>query len=62
MSESLSSQFFRTTTGIQSGPDAFNESKFGMTLLAILGVTEILCRFTLVLEWKTGKGIPIHQD
>ena len=29
-----------------------------MTFLAILGVTEILCRFRLVLEGKTGKEIP----
>ena len=29
-----------------------------MTFLTILGVTEILCSFKLVLEWKTGKEIP----
>ena len=29
-----------------------------MTLLTILGVTEILCSFRLVLERKTGKKIP----
>ena len=29
-----------------------------MTFLAILGVTEILCSFRLVLEGKTGKEIP----
>ena len=29
-----------------------------MTFLTILGVTEILCSFKLVLEWKTGKVIP----
>ena len=29
-----------------------------MTFLNILGVTEILCRFKLVLEGKTGKEIP----
>ena len=29
-----------------------------MTFLAILGVTETLCRFRLVLEGKTGKEIP----
>ena len=28
-----------------------------MTFLTILGVTEILCSFRLVLEWKTGKEI-----
>ena len=57
MYESLGSQFFRTTTGIQSGPDAFDESRFVMTSLTILGVMEILCSFTLVLERKTGKEI-----
>ena len=29
-----------------------------MTILTILGVTEILYSFRLVLEGKTGKGIP----
>ena len=29
-----------------------------MTFLTILGVTEILCSFKLVLERKTGKAIP----
>ena len=29
-----------------------------MTFLTIFGVTEILCSFRLVLEWKTGKEIP----
>ena len=58
MYESSGSQFFRTTTGIQSGPDAFEESRFVMTLLTILGVMEILCSFRLVLEGKTGKDLP----
>ena len=31
MYESSDSKFFRTTTGIESGPDASNESKFVMT-------------------------------
>ena len=56
------SQFFRTTTEIQSGPDAFDESRFVMTILTILEVIEILCRFRLVLEGKIGKEIPSHQD
>ena len=55
--ECSGSQFFRTTTGIQSGPDAFDESRFIMTL----GVMEILCSFTLVLEGKTGKEIPVSS-
>ena len=50
MYESSGSQFFGTTTGIQSGPDAFEE--------CFLGVTEILCSSRLVLEGKTGKEIP----
>ena len=58
MPKSLGSQFLRTTTGIQSRPDAFDESRFTMTFLTILGVKEILCNFRLVLEWKTGKHIP----
>ena len=57
MYASLGSQFFRTTTGIQSGPDAFDQSRFVMTFLTILGVMEILCSFRLVLEGKTGKDI-----
>ena len=58
MYESLGSQFFRTTTGIESGLHAFEKSRFIMTFLTILGVTEILCSFRLVLEGKTGKEIP----
>ena len=55
---SSGSQFFRTTTGIQSGPDAFDESRFVKTFLTILRVMEILCNFRLVLEGKAGKEIP----
>ena len=51
-------QFFRTTTGIQSGPNAFNKSRLVMTFLTILGVTEMLYSFRLVLEAKTGRKIP----
>ena len=54
----VQAQFFRTTTGIQSGPDAFDESRFVMTFLTILGGREILCSLRLVLEGKTGKKIP----
>ena len=43
------------TTGIQSRGDAFDESRFVMTFLVILRVTEILCSFRLVLDGKTGK-------
>ena len=58
MYENSGSQFFRTITGIQSGPEAFDESRFIVTFLTILGVIEILCSFRLVLEGKTGKEIP----
>ena len=43
---------------MQSGPDVFDKSRFIMTFLTILKVTEILCSFRLVLEGKTGKKIP----
>ena len=58
MYERSGSQFFRTTTGIQPGPDAFDESRFVMTFLTILAVTEILCSFRLVPEGKSYKEIP----
>ena len=58
MNESSGSQVFRTTTGIQSGPDTFDESKFFMTFLTILEVMKIPCSFRLVLEGKIGKEIP----
>ena len=58
MSESSASQFFRTTTRIQLGPNAIDEERFVMTFLTTLGVTEILCSFRLVLEGETGKEIP----
>ena len=58
MYESSVSQFFRTTSWIQSRSAAFDESMLVMTLLTILGVTEILCSFRLVLEGKTGKEMP----
>ena len=40
--ESGGSQFFRTTGGIQSETDSFNESRLIMTFFTSLGVTEIL--------------------
>ena len=58
MDESSGSQFYRNTTGIQSGPDAFDESRSVMTFLTIFGVMEILCSFRLLLEGKTGQEIP----
>ena len=56
MYEGSASEFFKTTAGMQSGQDAFDESSFLLTFLNILGVKIILCR--LVLEGKTGKEIP----
>ena len=57
MYESSGSQFFRTITEIQTGPDAFDESRFVMFFSIILRVMERLCSFRLVLEGKTGKEI-----
>ena len=62
MQESSGSQFFRTTTETQSGPDAFDKSRFDMTFLTILGVTEISCSLRLVLEEKQVKRYLSHQD
>ena len=56
--ECSGSQLFKTTTGIQPGPNAFDELRFMMTFSNILGVTEILCKFKLVQEEKTGIEIP----
>ena len=52
MHESSGSRFFRTTTGIRSGPDTFGESG---SFLTILGVTEWLCSLRLRLEGHAGK-------
>ena len=46
-----------STTIIISGPDAFDESRFLLTFVTILEVTEILRSFRLVLEGKTSKEI-----
>ena len=51
-------QLVRKKVKVQSGPDAIDKSRFVMTFLTILGVTEILCSFRLVLEEKAGKEIP----
>ena len=48
MKETSSSQFLRTSTGIQSGSKAFGKSRFIMIFLTILGVKEIICSFTFV--------------
>ena len=52
MYESLRSQFFRTTTGTPSGPDALGKSRLIMTFLANL------CSFRLVLKEKAGQETP----
>ena len=57
MYESSGPHLCGTTTGIQSGRDAFDELRFVMTFLTILGVREILSSFRLVLQGKTGKEI-----
>ena len=44
MYESSGSQFLRTTTGIQSGPEALEKSRSVRIFLAILGGTKI-CSF-----------------
>ena len=58
MDERSGSQFSKSATGIQSGPDTLDESRSLMTFLTILEVMEILCSFRLVLEEKTRKEIP----
>ena len=57
MYEGSSLNFFRTTTGLQSGPDIFDELRFVMTFLTILGVKQILYSLKIVLEGKVGKGM-----
>ena len=59
------SQFFRRTTALHSGLDAFDESwwmplKFCYDLF-ILGVMEILCSVKLVLEGKRGREITMSS-
>ena len=61
MYESSSSKFFTPNTGTQSGPGAFDESRFVTTFLTTLGVTEMLCSFRLILEGKAGKEIPKYS-
>lgn len=56
MGESTGSHF-KTTMGIQSGPDIFEKSRLVMTLTKF-GVTWTLCSFRLVLKAKAGKAIP----
>ena len=55
MYEISGSQFFRTTTGIQSGPGCSRWIKVRYDLFNHLGSYKISCSFRLVLEGKTGK-------
>ena len=49
MYESSDSQFFKTTTEMQSGPEKIDQSRFIMTFL-MLGVAEILHSLRLFLS------------
>ena len=59
MHETPGSQFFRITTGIQSGPHSLDKSRLVMTFLTNCGDAEVLYIFRLVLEGKAGKEILI---
>ena len=61
MLKSSGSEFFRTTTGIQSRPDAFHKSRFVITFPTILGVIETSCSPRLAPGEKTGNNILSHQ-
>ena len=61
MLKSSGSEFFRTTTGIQSRPDAFHKSRFVITFPTILGVIETSCSPRLAPGEKTGSNILSHQ-
>ena len=50
-------QFLRTTTGIQTRLDAFDESRLVINFLTNSGVIQALCCFKLVQERKAGKQI-----
>ena len=58
MYERLGLQFFRTTTRIQWGSDAFDELRLVTTFVTRLGVKWILYHFISVLERKPSKVIP----
>ena len=58
MYERSGSEFFRATSGMQSEPDTFDESRLVTTFLTSLGVTWILSSFKLVLKGKLHKEIP----
>ena len=60
--ESLDSQFYRTTNGIHSWSESFDESGLVMTFLTILGITWLLCSVSLVLEKIQVMRWLSHQD
>ena len=45
--ESLGSQFCRTKTGVQSGPDVFDESRFAMTFFNDFGSYRYIMQFQI---------------
>ena len=47
MYESSGSQLVRSTNGIQSGPEAFDESRFFMTFLIISGFKRNIMQFQI---------------
>ena len=53
-----SSSHFASTAEIQSGPDAFDKSRFVITFFNQMVVIEALCSFRLLLGRKTGKEKP----
>ena len=59
MYESSDSQFYRTTTGINSGQD-FDESMFVMTFFTNLETAGILCSFTVVVSKR--KVVEMHES
>ena len=52
LSNNLETRLLQTHSG------TINKSRFVATFLTILGITETLCRFRLVLKGKIGKEIP----
>ena len=60
--ESSGWQLFRTATRLQSGLDALEEWRLVMTHFTVLGITEILWSFRLVLEGKTDEKYLNYED
>ena len=63
MYESSGSQFFRTTTGIQSGRDTFDKSRFVMAFFAFISFSEFCFRFRrFILLVKKKKVISMNYS